>query len=134
VIVADTNIIAYLFVSGPYSALSVRALQKDPIWVAPRLWRSEFRNVLALQLRKRLITLEAGLAMAEEAFLLLQGFEHEVESERVLELAESSGCTAYDCEFVALALDLGVRLVTQDRALLRQFPDIAVSLDDFVAR
>jgi len=35
---------------------------------------------------------------------------------------------------VALARQLGVRLVTSDRQLLGAFPGIAVSLESFVAR
>ncbi len=34
---------------------------------------------------------------------------YSVISRHVLTLAEHSGCSAYDCEFVALAQDLGYR-------------------------
>jgi predicted nucleic acid-binding protein len=54
-IVVDTNVIAYLYLTGEYSDLSERLLEHDPDWMAPRLWRSEFRNVLALYLRKELL-------------------------------------------------------------------------------
>jgi predicted nucleic acid-binding protein len=54
-----------------------------------------------------------------------------VSSEKVLELAGESGCTAYDCEFVALAQELGVALVTTDKQVLKAFPKIAVSLEQF---
>jgi len=134
VIVADTNVIVYLHINGPYSRQAEQALKKDPIWVAPRLWRSEFRNVLALQVRQRVLTLQFALGFMEEAARLLQGFEHEVPSTLVLRLADSSGCSAYDCEFVVLAQDFGVPLVTMDSALLRRFPDVAISLDAFLAR
>lgn len=50
--VVDTNVIAYLFVSGEYFAQAERARRKDPHWVAPLLWRSEMRNVLALDIRR----------------------------------------------------------------------------------
>ncbi len=63
-----------------------------------------------------------------EADSLAAGNEHEVGSRRVLELVRDSGCTAYDCEFVALAMQLGVELVTMDRQILRGFPKHAVSL------
>ncbi len=45
------------------------------------------------------------------------------------------GCIrpAYDCEFVALARDLNVPLVTSDKQVLTQFPDVATSLATFVA-
>ena len=41
-IVVDTNVIAYLFLTGQYSDLSERLLEHDPDWMAPRLWRSVF--------------------------------------------------------------------------------------------
>jgi len=43
----------------------------------------------------------------------------------VLDLVASSTCTAYDCEFVALARELAVPLVTTDKQILRDFPAIA---------
>jgi hypothetical protein len=36
------------------------------------------------------------------------------------------------CEFVALAKDLNLPLVTADKQILTQFPDVAVSLATFV--
>jgi predicted nucleic acid-binding protein len=48
-------------------------------------------------------------------------------SHHVLSLAAQSGCSAYDCEFVALAQDLRVPLVTTDRQILKAFPTVAVS-------
>ncbi len=63
----------------------------------------------------------------------LPGREFSVDTARVLSLASQSGCSAYDCEFVALAHDLGVRLVTNDTAVLRAFPDVAIPLKHFAA-
>jgi len=51
---------------------------------------------------------------------------------KVLALAGASGASAYDCEFVALAEELGVPLVTADRRLAERFPAIAVELRRFV--
>ena len=56
-----------------------------------------------------------------------------VASEQVLQLATSSRCSAYDCEFVAAAQQLGVPLVNEDRAILAAFPHLARSLDQFNA-
>ena len=44
-----------------------------------------------------------------------------VDSATVLALAASSNCSAYDCEFVALADYLDVPLVTADRKLKTRF-------------
>jgi predicted nucleic acid-binding protein len=131
-IVVDTNLIVYLYVTGDRSDQAGQVRRKDPHWAVPRLWRSEFRNVLALYLRTKRMTLEKAQVIMEEALGLMAGEEHEVVFAHVLDLAARSACSAYDCEFVALAQDLGVRLVTVDKEVLTQFPSVAVSLDEFV--
>ncbi len=132
-IVVDTNVIGYLYLTSKWSEQAELALLKDPLWAAPLLWRSELRNVLALYIRRRMLGLEASQGIMEEATSLMLGREYEVASAHVLSLAAASGCSAYDCEFVALAQDLGVPLVTVDRRILREFPDSAVALEQFAA-
>ena len=58
----------------------------------------------------------------------MKDFERHVGSVRVLDLVHDSGCSAYDCEFVALALMLEIPLVTEDKRILRSFPDTAVDM------
>jgi predicted nucleic acid-binding protein len=98
------------------------------------LWRAEFRNVLAGYLRRRLLT----EAEANTAYLNVQkdlgAHEFTVPTERIIKLVLASDCTAYDCEYVALAQDLGVPLVTTDKQILREFPKTAVSLEKFVKK
>lgn len=132
-IVADSNLIAYLLIQGNQTALAEAVLKKDPAWTAPLLWRSEFRNILALYMRQNQLTLTDALYYMEEAEALLHGNEYEVKSAPVLTLAAQSGRSAYDCEFINLAQLLGVHLVTSDGQLLRAFPGIAVSMADFLA-
>ncbi len=132
-IAVDSNIIGYLYLSSERSAQAEQALRKDSLWAAPLLWRSEFRNVLALYIRKRLLSLEAAQEIMDEAVGLMAGQEYEVVSSQVLELAAKSSCSAYDCEFVALAQDLGVPLVTVDKQVLEHFPAVAISLDKYIA-
>ena len=131
-IVVDTNLIGYLYLASPRSVQAERALGQDPQWAAPLLWRSEFRNVLALYIRKGFLSLEDAQQIMDEALTLMQGQEYQVASFHVLNLVAASTCSAYDCEFVALAQDLSVPLVTADAEILGQFPEAAVSLDDFV--
>ena len=102
-LVADTNLLVYLLVTGERSAQAEQALRHDPHWAAPWLWRSEFRNVLALYIRNRHLALEAAQRIMAEALDLMAGAEVHVASSQVLDLAAASGCSAYDCEFVALA-------------------------------
>ena len=130
-IVADTNLIAYLLVDGPFTKEARAVYEKDPDWVAPSFWWSEFRNVLVMSLRRSLMSITDALEILEDADLLMGGKERDSASFRILRLAADSGCSAYDCEFVALALDLGVPLVTSDRALIEKFKPTAVSMKTF---
>jgi predicted nucleic acid-binding protein len=130
-IVVDTNIIGYLFLTSESSTLAERTLTKDSEWAAPLLWRSEFRNVLALYMRKKIIKLEQAQRIMDEARELLKGREYEVPSYEVLRLASESSCSAYDCEFIALANDLKTPLITVDKQLLKAFPSTAVSLKSY---
>lgn len=127
-IVVDTNVVAYLYLPGEYSAAAEEMLEHDPDWVAPVLWRSEFRNILAGYLRRGTLSFQQVNDLQTEAEDLLKGAEYEVDSLSVLELVRNSDCSAYDCEFVALAIKLGTKLVTMDGKLLRAFPDITVAL------
>ena len=126
-IVADTNLIAYLLIPGDASKEAEKVLRSDPEWAAPVLWRSELRGVLAVYLRRRMMSLDEALEVTEKAEALLEGRVYEVPSYLVLALASASSCSAHDCEFVALAQQLDVRLVTSDGALLQAFPRIAVA-------
>ena len=132
-IVVDTNIIGYLYLTSDRSPQAEQVLLKDSLWSAPLLWRSEFRNVLALYIRKKLLSLEEAQQIMAEAMRLMQDREYEVASQQVLSLVAASACSAYDCEFIALARDLEVPLVTVDKQILDQFPEVALPLDRFVA-
>ena len=127
-IVVDTNVIAYLWLPGSRTTAAERLLRNDPDWNAPLLWRSEFRNVLAGCLRRGDLKLETALQIMGEAEGQMRGREFSVPSAQVLARVEESACSAYDCEFVVLAQELGVPLVTSDEKLLKSFPSVAQSL------
>ncbi len=130
-IVVDTNVIVHLVVEGREDTRAV--LERDQDWIAPRLWRSEFRNVLARLMREHSVPFEQAVRLALAGEALLEGGEYDVPRLRVLELASQSGCTAYDCEFVALAHDMDVPLVTLDNEVLKAFPRRAISPEEFLA-
>jgi predicted nucleic acid-binding protein len=128
VIVVDTNVVAYLYLPGEHTSRAEALLAQDAEWAAPLLWRSEFRNILAGYMRRSKLTFDQARELQTEAEALLAGNEHEIDSGRVLELVRDSDCSAYDCEFVALASHLNTKLVTMDAKLLRAFPPYAVPL------
>jgi len=127
-IVVDTNVLAYLYLPSEHTAAAEALLERDPDWCAPILWRSEFRNILAGYVRRDDISFEQAVNLQTEAESLLAGCEHEVESRAVLELVRDSDCSAYDCEFIALAAKLDTKLFTMDKKLLRAFPSRALSI------
>ncbi len=131
-IVADTNIISYLLLPTPYSESVDAAYKLDSEWAAPLLWKSEFRNVLALYLRKKIINLEKALLLQESAESIMTQNEFDISSSQVLALINESSCSSYDCEFVALAHHLNTPLVTQDKKILKEFPSTAISIADFL--
>ena len=127
-IVVDSNVLAYLYLPSEYTAAAEALLEKDSDWAAPILWRSEFRNILAECMRRKAITFDQANSLQREAESLLEGAEFELESHAVLELVRDSDCSAYDCEFIALAMRLDTQLVTMDKKLLRAFPKRAIAL------
>ncbi len=130
-IVTDTNVIAYLLLPGVHTPLAEAVFDKDSHWIAPFLWQSEFRNILALYLRQKEITFDQARAVMTKAERMLRRQTHLVNSDDVLNLVMSSACSAYDCEFVALAKRFNIPLVTADKKVLREFPETAVSLEQF---
>ena len=131
-IVADTSLLVYLYVHGQRTAQAEAVLVRDSAWTAPLLWRSEFRNTLALLVRARALDLDEAIQISHDAERRMGGTEFSVMSQQVLQLAIRSRCSASDCEFVALAQDLRVPFVTADRQVLAAFPSIAVSPSEFV--
>jgi predicted nucleic acid-binding protein len=128
VIVVDTNVLACLILPGDHTTRAESMLEHDPDWAAPVLWRSEFRNLLAGYMRRKELTFDQAMGFQAEAEDLMAGNEHEVSSQRVLELVRDSNCTAYDCEFVVLAITLGTKLITMDSKVLKAFPKQAQAL------
>ncbi len=125
-IVVDSNIICYYALPGARTAVADRLRARDPQWCVPPLWRSEFRNVVVGQVRRGAIDLAAAQELVALTEAMLRDNEFAIDSSAVLARAAESGCSAYDCEYVVLAENLGVPLVTSDKQVLAAFPDRAV--------
>ena len=130
-IVADTNLLAYLLLPGVGTDSAEAVWSTDSEWHAPLLWRSELRNVLALQMRMRGLGRKEAVLVAREARRLMRGREHQVDDGHVLRLTGDTDRSAYDCEFAALAEALAVPLVTADRRLAAAFPGLASTPEAF---
>ena len=99
--------------------MAERVLDADGDWAMPVLWKSEFCNILAGFLRRGDLAVEEALACLDGAETQLADSAFNVPARQVLEKVAGSDCTAYDCEYVALADELGVPLDTKDRKVLR---------------
>jgi len=133
VIVVDSNVIAYCWLNSPMTGLAQRVRVKDPDWHVPVLWRSEMRSILAGYLRDGSLSAADTRRVMRQAEEALAGSEHLVSSDAVLKMIEATRLSAYDAEFVALAEELSVSLVTEDRAVLKAFPETALSMAGFLA-
>ena len=129
-IVVDTNVLAYLFIKGEYTEFAENLLTMDPEWISSPLWRSEFRSVLSLYIRKNKLTIKDATQIAQLAEEFMDGRELHVDSEIVFSLVSSSKCSSYDCEFVALAQSLNLPLYTSDTKIIKEFPSIANLLNN----
>jgi len=130
-IVVDVNTLAYLWIPGEMTGLAERALVRDPHWVSSILWRSEFRNILAGYIRRGVLQRSAADRCLNGAESQLAGCEYLIPSPLVMLKVEASTCSAYDCEYVALAEDLRTTLVTSDKHILKEFPALTTSLKAF---
>lgn len=130
-LVADTNLLVYLFLPGDKTADVEALLQRDALWIAPTLWRSEFLNVLTSYHRIKSMPLSRCLAAFEQAEELLMDRTYSVVPLRVLEISSRTGCAGYDAEFLALAEDFSVKLVTYDQKLIDRSAGIACKPSDF---
>jgi len=130
-IVVDTNIIIYIHVHSERTALALQALKKDPYWVASPLWQSEFRNVMTGYIRRGILKLEDAKLVMKSALKTMEDREILPPSDLVLDLAAASDYSAYDCEYVALAKHLDIKLLSGDNKILRSFPETVVELSAF---
>ena len=131
-IVADSNLIAYLMIPGEKSAISDAVLERDPEWATPLIWRSELRNILTLYMRHREMTLSQAQQTMSRAEKLCAPCEYALPSDLVLELTAMTNLSAYDAEFVVLAKQLGANLVTFDKKILKEMPGLAVEPEWFI--
>jgi predicted nucleic acid-binding protein len=131
-IVVDTNILVQLWIPSDQSTLSEKVFEQDPIWVAPILWKSEFRSAISLYLRKGIIEISQAIDIMRKVDSQMRDHQFDVDSIQVLELVASSDCSSYDCEFVSLAKDLNIKLITMDKKVLKEFEGTAFHPIDFI--
>jgi predicted nucleic acid-binding protein len=131
-IVVDSNIIAARSLTSSLTSQTREIEERDPVWIVPVLWRYEFQNILATAIRTKQIRPEQAMDIWEEVSKILIENEFEPSASKVIDLVARYGISAYDGQFIALALEMGIPCVTEDRELRKKFPGTAISMDEFI--
>jgi predicted nucleic acid-binding protein len=126
-IVADTNIVAYFLLPGDETPRVEALRAKEKLWRAPALFRHEWLNVVTNYVYRKLLSRDEAIRVFRRGIALVEIDESIPDPVRIINLHEASGCASYDCQFVALAEDLSVKLITFDQQILRAFPHMAVT-------
>ena len=133
-IVAHSDLLAFLFIPGVHTEQVERLFEKENRWAVPVSWRLEMHNILAGCVARMKMDWEAARAIMEAVHGLVASTEYVLPSDLVLEMAERSGAPMAACEYAALSADLGAPLVVLDRTLPPLFPGTAVQLDAYLRR
>ena len=131
-IVVDSNIVTARNLTSSLTSKAVQVEEKDPVWILPVLWRYEFQNILATAIKAKQINPEQALGVWEKVSGTLIENECEPSAAKVIDLVAKYRITAYDGQFIAVALEMGIPCVTEDRELQEKFPGIAISMDGFL--
>jgi predicted nucleic acid-binding protein len=132
VIVADTNLLVYLLIPGPYTQIAERIRAKEKLWVAPLLLPYELLNVLAKYVHRGDISRDEATRVFRRGISMVELSVIKSEPVAILQMSEQSGCSTYDLEFVWLAIELGIQLITADKQVLASYPNTTSALDQFV--
>jgi predicted nucleic acid-binding protein len=131
-IVVDSNIVAARNLTSSLTSEAKQVEEKDPIWIVPVLWRYEFQNILASAIKGKQIKPEQALNVWERVSNILIENEYEPSVSKVVDLVAQYEITAYDGQFIAVALEMEIQCVTEDRELQEKFPGIAISMKEFL--
>ena len=132
--VFDTMVFAYsLFGIEPFREDCYNALAKARFIYAPDYLRSEFTNVSWLWVKSKHVTVrDAKQAMLDVEDLVTAWFSMRSLQTSALDLAVEKNHSPYDALFAVLAREQGCQVITYDKSMLKAFPDLTLSVAEFV--
>jgi predicted nucleic acid-binding protein len=130
-LVVDANIIVHLKCRSAHTDYALQAYARDQYWLVPPLWRYEFLNALACFCHRGIYTSREAAVILSDALAGFGPQERAVNHGAALTLAAQHRISGCDAQYIALAQELAVRLLTEDKELLRKFPTATVSLRAF---
>lgn len=133
-IVADTNLLVYLLIDGPLTPVAVRARAKDRIWAVPSLLLHEFLHVLSRQVARGNVHRDEAIRAYKRELSMVDVSDLQADPLAILNMVEQTKCSSYDLEYVWLAQELSVPLITADKEILQAYPGVATSIEAYAAR
>ncbi len=132
-IVVDANILAFYIIEGERTT-DANALRKlDAEWMVPSLWCVELQSILWKCVQFGGMPPATAHDLLEQAIRLYSANEVILRADAVLAEALRSKITVYDAEYIALARQLGVVCVTEDRALIKACPATVCTMKAFLS-
>ena len=132
-LLVDTNVVAYLLIEGEHTAAVQKLHARDPDWRSEAFLLVEFSNILASSIATKRMTLPLARDLLRNASALLDGKLGRIPHDAVLTIASRYRVSAYDARFLALADQLGSRLITEDARLRAAAPRLTQSLTEALA-
>src|SRR5436853_4086951 len=102
-IAVDNNILIYYLTEGAFTEIAQRCFDKDAYWIAPGIILYELHNTLLGYFRRGQLTISEAQERYDEALEILVEYDFTPEAKELFHLAIDSGCTSYDCSYIALA-------------------------------
>ena len=127
-LLVDTNVVVYLLIAGDYTAAAQQLRARDSDWRSEAFLLIEFTNVLASSIATKRMTLSLAQDLLAKATALFDGKLGRIPHSSVFATAARHRVSAYDARFLALAGQLGRRLVTEDTRLRAAAPSLTQSL------
>jgi predicted nucleic acid-binding protein len=131
-VVVDTNILAYLLITGDHTDEAQALFAQDVEWNSEAFVLIEFSNIVATYQRTGGLSRAQGETLLNDAEMRMQGLinlPHIV----ALQFARQFKVSAYDARFLATAAKLGAKLVTEDKKLRMAAPALTQSLAEALA-
>ena len=132
-LLVDTNVVAYLLIQGDHTASVQELRRRDPDWRSEAFLLVEFTNVLASSIATKRMTVPVAQDSLAKAVSLFDGKLARIAHASVLSIAARHRVSAYDARFLALADQLGRRLVTEDARLRIAAPELTQTLAEALA-
>jgi predicted nucleic acid-binding protein len=128
-VLVDTNIVVHLVLEGNATRGARALLAADSDWRSEPFLLVEFTNVMATAIRLGRIAAAAAESALSDAERVISAGLHAVPHANVLALAVKHRVSGYDARFLAVAEQLGTKLVTEDAKLRRAAPRLTQSLE-----